>query len=76
MTNDLIIAKKALAQDLGIAYLPYFVVKDLIKNNLVKVLLKDFVKKERELHILYLKNDYIPVNIRLFLDFIKQEIRL
>jgi DNA-binding transcriptional LysR family regulator len=49
LTNDLIIAKKALAQDLGIAYLPYFVVKDLIKNNVVKVLLKDFVKKGKRI---------------------------
>lgn len=73
-TNSLEIARQAVLSGQGIAYLPDFIILDYINKNLLKTILTEWSKK-RELFIIYPNNQNLSINVKMFIDFVKEEIK-
>lgn len=69
-TNNLTVAKKMLLSGFGIAYLPYFIIKDNLDNNEIIPLLEYLKPIKRDVYAIYHSSKQTIYNIRLFLDFI------
>lgn len=72
-TNILTIATNQVLAGKGIGYLPYFIVQPYILQNKLKVIMKNYNSKKREIFAIYSNKPYLAKNINLFIDFIKNK---
>lgn len=64
---------EAAVQGLGIAYLPdYYILESLKKGELILVL-PEWSNNERAINLLYGDSRFIPLKVRLFVEYIKQQ---
>ncbi|WJT01020.1 LysR family transcriptional regulator [Novosphingobium humi] len=74
-SNSVRMAREASLQDLGVSYMPRFLVADDIDAGRLEVLLPDLVTETIPLHLLFPKGSYMLSKVRAFVDFVASEVR-
>lgn len=71
MTNNTEVIIQAAIAGQGIAYIPGMIIQQELADKKLKQLLPDLKSRQFQLWAYYQKLDYVPLKVRVFLDFIK-----
>ena len=71
-TNSVRIAREAALDGVGLAFLPSFIVRDDIKDGLLRSVLADQVKVAIPLYAIYPRQQYQLAKVRAFIDFLHE----
>lgn len=72
--NNATAMREAVVQNLGIAIVPLWLIKDYLEQGKVKIILKNHTPDPMAIHALYPERRYVPAKVRCFIDFLKEEI--
>jgi DNA-binding transcriptional LysR family regulator len=75
VSNNSAVLYETLIKGYGIALLPVYTVIDDVKSNRVVTLFGDQLMFERKLSAYYPRSPHLPINVRLFLDFVSSHLR-
>lgn len=70
--DDLFLAAQMAMEGLGVAYLPYALVKEEVEKGLLVQLLPEWIPQNRELYLVYSHRENMPLKARLFIEHMKQ----
>jgi DNA-binding transcriptional LysR family regulator len=70
------VVRHAAIQGLGIALIGQYVVEDDLKAGRLVTVLKNFTLPRRMLHVVYQKDQYQPRRVRMFIDYLSQQLAL
>ena len=74
-SNSVRVAREASLENLGVSYLPRFLVSDDIDQGRLEVLLPDIVTETIPLYLMFPKGNYSLAKVRAFVDFLTTELR-
>jgi DNA-binding transcriptional LysR family regulator len=74
-SNSVRVAREASLENLGVSYLPRFLVSDDIDHGRLEVLLPDIVTETIPLYLMFPKGNYSLAKVRAFVDFLTAELR-
>ena len=75
-SNNALFIKQVAVNGAGIVFLPRFMVKHEIANNLLVPILENYTAMKIPMYIMFSQNKSLPQKIRVFLDFISNELKL
>ena len=60
--------------ELGIALLPAYTVSMNVQKGRIQSILSEYLSVDRHIYACYLPSKYLPIKIRIFIDFLKETI--
>lgn len=75
VSNNSAALYEAVIKGYGIALLPVYAVFDEVKSGRLQALFQDDIAFNRQLRAYYPRSPHIPINVRLFLDFLAAHLR-
>ena len=63
------------AAGIGFTQLPHFLVRDALIHRKVVPIMNTFTVENYGIYVIYAKRDFLPIRVRLFIDFLKQELK-
>lgn len=69
-SNDVRLLRQAAASGLGIAFLPRFLIADLLETGSLVQLLPGVVETENRIAVVYLEREFLPPQVRAFIEML------
>ncbi|MDJ0836480.1 MAG: LysR family transcriptional regulator [Acidobacteriota bacterium] len=76
LSNDLRVSAQFVLKGLGVAYLPFKLIKKQLDEGKLVSLLDDWIPADRELNLVYINRKYLPSKSKAFIEFIRERRRL
>lgn len=74
MTNHPEAILESAIHGIGLTILPTFIASDAITKGKLKIVLQDYATLTLDIYAVYLSRHYLPLKVRVFVDFLKQKI--